>query len=135
MNRSSSGRNQPKPPKQPKIKPKTNPNIIKTEPPPKAFSGPNYGQSQTHNIPNMSTMNRSSSGNKSKRKPNKPPPTNPLSSQQPHASYNGNINMSQNNNNINNKHIKSQSQSSQYKPSRPSPSAPPRFKPKEIVLY
>eukprot|EP01084_Bolivina_argentea_P295099 507973_1 len=34
-----------------------------------------------------------------------------------------------------NKHIKSQPQSSQYKPSRPSPSAPPRFKPKEIVLY
>eukprot|EP01084_Bolivina_argentea_P296041 509805_1 len=60
----------------PKIKPKTNPNIIKTEPPPKAFSGPNYGQSQTHNIPNMSTMNRSSIGNKSKRKQNKPPPTN-----------------------------------------------------------
>eukprot|EP01084_Bolivina_argentea_P065937 120201_1 len=49
--------------------------------PPKPFCGPKYGQSQTHNIPpNMNAMNRSSSGKKCKRKPNKPPPTNPLPS-------------------------------------------------------
>ncbi len=71
-------------------------------------------------------MNRSSMGNKSKRKPTKPPITNPLPSQQTHALYNRNMN---------NKHIKSQSQSSRYKSSRPSPSAPPIFKPREITLY
>ena len=87
-------------------------------------------------------MNRSQSGGR-KKKPNKPPPSNPLpikplasSHQQPSYGNNNNPNNSNNQGSIPKIHSKSQTvMTSSFKTQRQSPVAPPRFNKGDTVIY